>query len=92
MDTTETVSYQKVSLEEYNLRNCRDIDPNVFFPHDKNRDLQRIAVKAAQAICEGCIIQTLCQESAILRNEQEGVWGGIMFGSGSARSRRSYIQ
>lgn len=50
-------------------RNCRDLDPDVFFPVDGNQ------MEEIKAICDGCPVRPQCLDHA-LRFERDGVWGG----------------
>ena len=57
---------------------CADVDPDVFFPATKGR------AKAARRICRHCPVAADCYLEAV-RNQETGVWGGVYFGSETAR-------
>ncbi len=56
---------------------CRDIHPEVFFPHDG------AGVEVAQRICAICPVRAECLEHALVNGVEHGVWGGF-----SERGRR----
>lgn len=58
--------------------NCRDIDPDLFFPL-RGEDIGR-----AKAVCWGCAVREECLEYALDNNEEQGIWGGL---SGKERKR-----
>lgn len=48
---------------------CRDVDPDMFFPHaGQSHD-------EAKAICAACPVLDVCRDHAI-RHERWGIWGG----------------
>lgn len=54
---------------------CRDLDPNLFFPVGvTGAAVDQIA--AAKGICAGCPVRSECLEFAITTNQEFGVWGG----------------
>ncbi len=54
---------------------CRDLDPNLFFPVGVTGPaVDQIA--AAKGICAACPVQHNCLEFAITTNQEFGVWGG----------------
>ncbi len=54
---------------------CRDLDPNLFFPVGvTGAAVDQIA--AAKGICAGCPVRAECLEFAITTNQEFGVWGG----------------
>ncbi|MCU0274510.1 MAG: WhiB family transcriptional regulator [Acidimicrobiales bacterium] len=56
---------------------CRGLDPALFFP-DEDPDGGPGAEVTADAIriCGGCGVREHCLETALLRREPAGVWGG----------------
>lgn len=48
---------------------CKGVDPDLFFPGDKNPGLE------AKAVCNTCKAKQPCLAFA-LKNEEPGVWGG----------------
>ena len=54
---------------------CRDLDPNLFFPVGvTGAAVDQIA--AAKGICSGCPVRSECLDFAITTNQEFGVWGG----------------
>lgn len=51
---------------------CSGCNPNLFFPepHDQR------TVKAAKAVCAGCVVREECLEWALDSEEKYGIWGG----------------
>ena len=58
--------------------NCRDVDPDVFFP--KRGESTTPALK----VCAGCTVRDECLNYALTMNLKWGVWGGR-----SERARRT---
>lgn len=56
---------------------CRDLDPDIFFPE------RGTSVKEAKAVCAECSIRLNCLEHALDHGEKFGIWGGT-----SERQRR----
>lgn len=54
-------------------QNCKDADPELFFPDDNGvyMDLER-----AKGICRSCPLTVDCLSYALKHPELEGVWGG----------------
>lgn len=50
--------------------NCRDTDPDVFYPE------QGGCTEAAKRICGRCPVELECLEFALRTDERFGVWGG----------------
>ena len=62
------------SSDAWKLRGiCRDYEPDVFFPSERNR----AASQQARSICNRCPVQTECAQWAFTHDEAFGVWGGI---------------
>ena len=61
--------------------NCRDTNPEVFFPSDG------LGVKEAQKICSVCEVALECLEYALENHIDHGVWGGK-----SERERRRILR
>ncbi|MGF7234628.1 MAG: WhiB family transcriptional regulator [Frankia sp.] len=57
---------------------CRDGDPDAFFPPDGRNTKARAAAEArARRICADCPVRRPCLATAIFRQEEHGVWGGL---------------
>jgi WhiB family redox-sensing transcriptional regulator len=72
------------SLPEMEFReeaNCKDVDPNVFFPGRGESHEQ------AQSICQACPAREACLEYAIGNKIEHGIWGGA-----SERERRRIVK
>ncbi|MGI8791936.1 MAG: WhiB family transcriptional regulator [Acidimicrobiales bacterium] len=57
--------------------NCREMDPEFFFPSDG------VGVEQAKAVCMTCPAREACLEHALRNRIDQGVWGGT-----SERERR----
>lgn len=53
--------------------NCRDSDPDIFFPESKDRRYAEEALK----VCHGCEVKEDCLDHAIENDEKYGIWGGM---------------
>jgi WhiB family redox-sensing transcriptional regulator len=59
------------ALAEINeLANCKGIDPEIFFPE------QRETARTAKEICRACVVRQQCLDYALENNEKFGIWGG----------------
>lgn len=57
---------------------CRDGDPDAFFPPDGRNTKARAAAEVrARKICSECSVRRACLATAIFRQEEHGVWGGL---------------
>lgn len=63
------------------LAECRETDPNVFFPSDG------VGVGKARRVCDKCIVEKQCLEYALKNRIDHGVWGGK-----SERERRRILR
>lgn len=54
-----------------NDKNCKNEDPNVFFPST------RAGIKKAKAICDECVVIEPCLEYALQNNLDDGFMGGL---------------
>lgn len=63
------------------LRECKDVDPKVFFPERGN------GLAIAKEICKNCIVREDCLDYAIKENIHHGVWGGT-----SERERQRIVR
>ena len=52
------------------LADCREADPDIFFPGTKEEEAQ------AKRICAGCSVADLCLKYALEAREPFGIWGG----------------
>lgn len=57
--------------------NCKDVDPDIFFPD------RGASTRKAKELCNACEVQEHCLEYAIVNAEKFGIWGGL-----SERERR----
>lgn len=58
-------------LEWQDRANCRDTDPEAFFP------LQGEGVNGTvRAICDACPVKQTCLDYALERPQLQGIWGG----------------
>ena len=55
--------------------NCRDTDPELFFPIGNTGEALRMLVRA-RAVCADCNVRKECLEFAMATNQDCGVWGG----------------
>jgi len=55
--------------------NCRDTDPELFFPIGNTGEALRMLVRA-RAVCADCNVRKECLEFAMTTNQDCGVWGG----------------
>lgn len=57
------------------LSECRDSDPNLFFPVGSTGPaVDQIA--AAKEICATCAVNEQCLQYALESNQEAGIWGG----------------
>ena len=57
------------------LSECRDSDPNLFFPVGSTGPaVDQIA--AAKEICGTCAVNEECLQYALETNQEAGIWGG----------------
>jgi WhiB family transcriptional regulator, redox-sensing transcriptional regulator len=53
---------------------CREMDSWIFFPEGRTNEGD---VRWAKRICRDCPVRAECQEWALSRHEEYGVWGGL---------------
>ena len=64
-----------VTTDWRTLSECRDSDPNLFFPVGSTGPaVEQIA--AAKQICASCPVSEECLQYALETNQEAGVWGG----------------
>jgi len=64
-----------VTTDWRTLSECRDSDPNLFFPVGSTGPaVEQIA--AAKKICASCPVNEECLQYALETNQEAGVWGG----------------
>lgn len=72
---------------------CRDRGPTEFYPlGDPGRgsdEKRRIKIMRAASACYPCPVREQCYTYAVLTGQKDGIWGGVMFERGSARSEMS---
>lgn len=56
--------------------NCRDVDPELFFP-EKSPGTGRRVPKIVAVICGNCKVRAACLNYAIRKPENFGIWGGL---------------
>lgn len=56
--------------------NCRDEDPNLFYPGHEGVGRPAKSEKAL-GICAVCDVREECLEYALETNQEYGVWGGV---------------
>ena len=59
---------------------CASMDPEIFFPEDKQGRASREdhwEIAFAKGICQDCPIRNLCLEYALTADEEFGIWGGF---------------
>ena len=54
---------------------CRDVDPELWFPNDRDSYERAQAIK----ICGSCDVKAQCLKVARKRRERFGIWGGVDF-------------
>jgi len=54
---------------------CRDTDPDLFFPVGTTGPAIE-QIENAKAVCRECISQSACLEFALVTNQDSGIWGG----------------
>lgn len=61
------------------------VDPNIFYPDDlreiKGDPLEHGSIKAARAICEGCVVLGNCLDEGLSGGVRSSIWGGAYFDS-----------
>ncbi len=62
---------------------CLNEDPELFFPIG-NTGPAILQVKRAKAVCDSCVVEEVCLQWAMAKNQDSGVWGGM-----SEEERRS---
>ena len=55
---------------------CRDTDPDLFFPVGTTGPAIE-QIENAKAVCRECEAQVPCLEYALATNQDSGVWGGL---------------
>jgi WhiB family redox-sensing transcriptional regulator len=66
---------------------CVGTDPEIWFTVDPASFEYCVAV----SICKRCEVRRPCYESAIMRREHYGIWGGIDFTTLDRRRRKAPI-
>lgn len=66
------------------LGNCARVDPEVMFPHRKDKK----GNAAAKEVCVGCPVIDLCIEDHLKHDKDFGVWGGTTELEREASARR----
>ncbi|MGW4336743.1 WhiB family transcriptional regulator [Rhodococcus koreensis] len=77
---------------------CRNMDSDLFFPHDDERRGERIRrERVAKEICIQCPVRSQCTAHAVSIGEPFGIWGGtseaerrqLRADTGTSRTRSS---
>lgn len=59
-------------------RECRDSDPEIFFPEDADDDLERRArTIQAKSVCARCDVREMCLDFALRNGDDAGIFGGL---------------
>lgn len=54
-----------------------EVDPNLFYPADRERsDMRDARVNKAKEVCGRCAVRKTCLFYAIAYGEENGIWGG----------------
>lgn len=61
---------------------CRTEDPEMFFLEDKR------GIELAKRVCRVCVVQKICLEGALERDEEHGTFGGLSSRERQALKRR----
>ncbi|WLD46779.1 WhiB family transcriptional regulator [Candidatus Nanosynbacter lyticus] len=86
LPNTETETQPEAAIANWrNKANCRDSDPDMFFPESKDRRYAEEALK----VCRGCKVKEDCLDHAIENDEKYGIWGGMTPEARKKLSRRS---
>jgi WhiB family redox-sensing transcriptional regulator len=56
---------------------CLGYPPEVFFPDERQRSVQRRHENAAKLICRQCPVVQQCRDHALRTPENHGVWGAM---------------
>jgi WhiB family redox-sensing transcriptional regulator len=56
---------------------CRDMESWIFFPPERSN---ASTTRWAKRVCAGCPVRIACQDWALTRHEEFGVWGGLTEG------------
>jgi len=62
------------NIMDWQLANCRNKDPRLFFPPDDTFKSRR-QIELAKGICGRCDLRDPCLKAA-LENDEPGIWGG----------------
>ena len=54
---------------------CRDLDPDVFFPIGKS-GMSLVQIAEAKTVCGRCPVLEQCLDWAVSAVQVEGIWGG----------------
>jgi len=54
---------------------CRDTDPDLFFPVGTTGPAIE-QIENAKAVCRSCVSPSACLEFALVTNQDSGIWGG----------------
>lgn len=54
---------------------CRELDPELFFPHSDSQ-LNAAQIRKAKAACANCPVAEACLAWALEHNVTDGIWGG----------------
>ena len=68
-----------------NEANCRDSDPDMFFPKFNKGEYADAAIE----FCSKCLVQNQCLTYAVRNKIEDGIWGGMTPEARKKLSRRS---
>ena len=57
---------------------CKDADRDLFFHPEGERGLaRRRRIEKAKKVCATCVVIDTCRDSALKKEEEFGIWGGL---------------
>lgn len=69
---------QKLLPEDYwNGAECRNYDPEIFYPDEYLTKESHRVINLAKAICNSCVIKEQCLDYAIESREEHGILGSM---------------
>ncbi|MFE6903825.1 WhiB family transcriptional regulator [Streptomyces sp. NPDC057717] len=69
------------------LAQCREYDPELFFPRGAT-DYAAVQAEDAKAVCRTCPVMQRCRQWALKEHIADGVWGGLTPKERDALKRR----
>lgn len=62
---------------DWDRAECRNHDPDLFFPTSDPVIVYEVQIEAAKAVCRHCPIMGPCRRWALDTAQRHGVWGGL---------------